>query len=351
MNWYKFSLMPFIAATIVLGCGRYTIDIHKRKAEAPSREQITEPSKLLLDIRALQTPNDYLKHLNELRSAGAGTFFKLYKVKGRSYMREGLRYFRDSVLNQAVPETIKQELFTADCSEIELNKAFDIGGYGDIRQLLDTAFLVTLRKNQTADFDPSMPEKMDELYQLVFFELGINMKGHSSYEKSAIGSKMSSEVNWRVVHEVGDPEEQEARDNLETQFRFSRTEKSGISDSFEIEARVLKAKAEGLEGVPEPALALEYQILNETSGAISQSLTLTQGQRRVDGIWQNKTLSRRLVFATASARSRAWTLNEYQRFGLAGELRRRLTRDKDNLDLCRVESWGEESSAWVGKTH
>ncbi len=330
----------FISGLSALGCSKLEVNVGKKsKSDQTSASASQDSSKMYLTWNSME---DNLGYLDQLKSEGADALIKLYHNDGRNRVRTGFRHFRDAVVREATYNDGQSSLFPkisqGSCAHLEKQDLLALEGYGDIRELLGTAFLARLKVEDAPSFHAGLPEKLDEVTRLAFFEFGIGLDGVSSYQIGQNSISTRSEVNWKVIHEQSDLSSLEAGDMVGVRFSFARSQRIDGKQSFELSALAGPQVYEKKESGPLPAMALSYTSLGQ-----QQSLILVKGLRLHDGSWHSVSVSRRITLVQRLANGDILDLTEINRYGLGNETTQSYTIKIGASQICVDGDHGGES--------
>ncbi len=338
-------VLSLTAGFQLLACSRIEVNIKSKK---PSEEAIA-PRHSLAELPFQDTKNlldGYLNHLDELKKYGVSALLKLYHEDGRNRTRSGFRHFRDAVTAESLREESTSpwaKLQPGDCMDMPKTDIFELGAYGDLRSIIDLAFLQRLKVTDAAAFNPELPGQLSAITKLAFFEFGINIDGQSIFEETADVTTMGTDVEWKVIHEKGEPDAWQAADELGVKFNFTRKESPQGGRFFALNASV-GSNSDPHEGVPvdqsqmiaelrsRPAMSLAYQ--GRIDG--SQHLFLKKGLRFLNDTWDDIKVSRRISLLQNLESGQIITVIETRQFNLPGENSRSFEIDLVKDKICAI---------------
>jgi hypothetical protein len=261
------------------------------------------PSAASIDVEEIKNWNtieDFLQHLDEIKTLGRDALLKRYHQNGRQDLRLVFRRFRDAVTAQAeregsAPLPYLSELEAGACVPLETQDIFGLDAYGDLKSLLETTFLSRIQPSESLP-TPGVPGEMDTITKLGFFELGIAMDGDAFYDDAPLLKRQGADLRWKVIHEQGEPEAWEDQDARGVQFRFLRSEDARAT-LFTLNARTGVQVYEGEAVGSLPGLAIHFEKTLTPEGASTQTMLMQTGWQNAEAQWQRLQLSRRLVIA------------------------------------------------------
>lgn len=325
----------------LLGCSRFEFTVGKKKSKSSS-EMSSDAMPQAHLYSTWNSMEDYASHLDELKKDGADALLKIYREDGRHRIRLGFRRFRDAIIRDATHDdstTLSpwSHIEAGSCKNIDKTDLFDLGGYGDLRSLIDTSFLGKLSLDHASAFNPQLPQQLDEVTKLAFFEFGINLEGQSSYVQKPLYSLMQTAVDWQVIHEQQEESSWITADEQKVRFTFKRQVNANGDQILEIGALVSSNLVECSAEERLPAMTLRY--VKRVSG--SQHLFLKKGFRSIDGSWLEVKVSRRISILQDIKQGELLTLIDTQRFDLPGESSRSFSVSIKDLEICSVKRHGD----------
>lgn len=293
--------IPVCATLLLIACHPIVVRVGKRTQGMGAETQLPSAARIdLEEVKNWNTIEDFLQHLDDIKKLGRDALLKRYQKDGRLELRQVFRRFREAVASQAeregtVPLPSLSELEAGACVPLKTQDILGLDAYGDLKSLLETAFLSRMQPNEALP-EPGVPGGMDAITKLGFFELGIAMDGDAFYEESPRLQRQGADLRWKVIHEQGEPEAWAEEDARGVQFRFLRTEE-GSSTHFTLSARVGVQVYEGDARGALPGLWIDFEKTLTPEGASMQTMLMQTGWQDAEGRWQILQLSRRLVIA------------------------------------------------------
>jgi hypothetical protein len=328
-----------MGVTLLLSaCHPIVVRVGKRTQDMEAEP--LHPSAAPADINQMKTWNtveDFLQHLDEIKQLGRDALLKRYHEDGRQQIRLVFRRFRDAVQekagrNAAAPLPYMSELEAGTCVPISTQDIFGLEAYGDLRTLLETAFLSRIQPSETLP-DPGVPGGMDAITKLGFFELGIAMDGESFYEEAPPVERQGTDLRWKVIHEKNEPEAWTNQDERGVQFRFLRTHQTGRTH-FTLDAQVGALVFEQEARGSLPGLWLDFEKVIPSQGASSQTMLLQTGWRHSNGTWESLQLSRRIEITQDIAQGRILHVLASEHWQKPEAIHKRFRLDLEERRLC-----------------
>jgi hypothetical protein len=288
-------------------------------------------------VKNWNTVEDFLLHLDEIKTLGRDALLKRYHQDGRQQIRRVFRRFRDAVEAQAGRDGIAPLPYIGDlkagtCVPISAHDIFGLEAYGDLRALLETAFLSRIQPSEALP-NPEVPGDMDAITKLGFFELGIAMDGQSFFEDLPPLERQGSDLRWKVIHEQNEPEDWAGLDERGVQFRFLRTQHNEITH-FSLAAQVGTLVFEQEARGSLPGLWLDFEKIVEAQGANSQIMLMQTGWRDANGQWQKLHLSRRIEIKQDIAQGHILHVLASEHWQKPEAIHKRFRIDLDARNLC-----------------
>ncbi len=330
--------IPICVALLLNACHPITVRVGKRTQGMEAEPSLPQTSSANIEqMKNWNTVEDFLLHLDEIKQLGRDALLKRYHEDGRQQIRGVFRRFRDAVEAQAgrdglAPLPYVGDLEAGTCVPISSHDILGLEAYGDLRTLLETAFLSRIQPSESLP-EPGVPGGMDAITKLGFFELGIAMDGQSFYEELPIMERQGTDLRWKVIHEQNEPEDWVQRDERGVQFRFLRTKDKEYTQ-FTLEAKVGSMVYEQEVSGSLPGLWIDFEKKVESFGSSSQTMLMQTGWRQPDGRWQTLQLSRRIEIKQDIALGHILHLLASEHWQKPEAIHKRFRLDLDARQVC-----------------
>lgn len=329
---------PLCVTLLLSACHPIVVRVGKRTQGMEAETQLPSAASIdLEEIKNWNTIEDFLQHLDDIKTLGRDALLKRYHQNGRQDLRLVFRRFRDAVTAQAeregsVPLPYLSELEAGACVPLETQDIFGLDAYGDLKALLETSFLSRIQPSESLP-TPGVPGDMDTITKLGFFELGIAMDGDAFYEETSFLKKQGADLRWKVIHEQGEPEAWADQDARGVQFRFLRSEDER-GTLFTLNARAGMQVYEGEAFGSLPGLAIHFEKTLTPEGASTQTMLMQTGWLNADAQWQQLQLSRRLVIAQDLAQGHILHVTVSENWQKPEALTKKFRLDLEARRLC-----------------
>ncbi|WP_141732700.1 hypothetical protein [Oligoflexus tunisiensis] len=289
-------------------------------------------------LQTWNTVEDFLQHLDDIKTLGRDALLKRYHEDGRQQIRAVFRRFRDAVAAAAQRDGTPTSPYLSDlkagtCVPISTQDIFGLEAFGDLRVLLETVFLSRIQPTEALP-EPEIPGDMDAITKLGFFELGIEMDGQSFYEEADLKERQGSDLRWKVIHEQSEPEDWFHLDQRGVQFHFLRTRDNPGDTRFSLDARVGEQVYEEDVNTTLPGLLLDYQKILESTGTSLQTLQMQTGWRDPDGRWRKLQISRQLIISQDIAQGHILHMTATEHWQKPEAIQKKFRLDLEAKRLC-----------------
>lgn len=329
------AILAFVSFQL-FACKPLEVTVGKKSNPAASDTASSQDGQGL-QLTSWNSMEDNLAYLDQLKQEGADALFKLYQDGGRHKIRMGFRHFRDAIVRDAKTadgdKSIFPKLEGGVCVALQKKDLLALDAYGDMRLVLGVAFLSRLERGDAPQFHARLPEQLDDLTQLAFFEFGIGIEGTSRYQEKDDWTLARSDVFWKVIHEQQDAESLKASDETGVRFGFARSKWDDGSQSFELSALAGPKVYENTATEALPAMSLKYESRPYSHGKV-QALIFKKGLQDLTGKWQSVHVSRRIALVQKHSEGDILELSETNGYGLANETKQKFIIRLGTQEIC-----------------
>ena len=329
-----FSILVPLSFLVFSSCKSLRLRVGSQNSQDQNLSQIAEESGAANLYQSWNSMQENMERLEELKKVGAEAFLRRYHEEGRRTLRQTMRQFRDAISRNAdsrhsVGHGSLGKLKPGQCLILKTpDDLFCMHEYGDIRPLLQTAVLSKLEASDAPLMNSRLPESIDQVTKLVFFELGIKLDGSSRFHKKEALETINSNIRWQVIHEKGESESLKALDANAVLLSFDHQKRPGGEQSLELEALVGKEILDGSAKGVRNFMRLSYQQSEKI-----KILEIQNGKKDKDDK-ENLVFNRRLVLAPKAEQSRKLRFTDTLDFDSKKASVKTYTIDLDQLSIC-----------------
>jgi hypothetical protein len=329
-------VIPSVLLLSSFGCRSLNVKVGKSPATSESSDSVNARSSAKSIYQSWNSMEDNVERLQELKNQGAQAFLDRYRQEGRALLRSNFRLFRDSVSRSAREQRYYSLSFFGDlnpgqCKVLKgTQDVFDMQDYGDLRPILQTAVLAKLDPKEAGSLHPTLPDSMDTLTKLIFFELGLKINGASRYAKADGKDFLSSDIGLQVIHEQDEPEAWQVKDEKSLRLTFSNQKASGDDQTLRFEAQVGEGVFENKPIGPREFLRFYF-----SQAGAKQSLELKNGLM-TEGNVEELVYSRRIALRSSDKNRDQLILTDTIRFLMSNSKTRSFSIDKAKGEICAL---------------
>ncbi len=329
-------VIPSVLLVSFFGCRSLNVHVGKSASASEANDSADARSSANSLYQSWNSMEDNIERLQELKNLGAQAFLERYKQEGRALLRSNFRLFRDSVSRNArVEHNYGLSFFGAlnpgQCKVLKgTQDVFDMQDYGDLRPILQTAVLAKLDPKEAGNLHPTLPDSMDTVTKLIFFELGLKIDGASHYAEADGKDFLSSDIGMKVIHEQDEPEAWQAKDEKSLRMTFSNQKAGGDDQTLRFEAQVGQGVYEN-----KPIGPREFLRFHFSQAGANQSLELQNGLM-TEGHGEDLVYSRRIALRSSDKSRDQLILTDTIRFLMSNSKTRSYSIDKAKGEICAL---------------
>lgn len=179
----KLALIGFAATS----CGNITVQV-KKDSKASTLQGSTDSKAAPTDNFSLAKPADFLKNIDDLRSTAADIIVK--KLASADYVgkfRSGVRNYRKFLIAHARKQVTLGDSFYSDSSKQCRDGGLNLNIDNDnevLGLILETAIIAKIGETNVGKLNAGLTKEMQALSQFITMELGVDIQGESSADKS-----------------------------------------------------------------------------------------------------------------------------------------------------------------------
>ncbi len=175
----RLTLIGFAATS----CGKITVQVKKDAKNSTLQDASAKPAEAT-DNFSLANPEDFLKHIDDLRTTAAEIIIK--KLASQDYVgkfRSGVRNYRKFLIAHARKQVTLGDSFysdtTKECRDGGLNLNIDKDNE-ILGLILETAIIAKIGETNVGKLNSGLTKEMQALSQFITMELGLDIQGTST---------------------------------------------------------------------------------------------------------------------------------------------------------------------------
>lgn len=197
----------FIAKLALIGlaatsCGKLTVQVKKDAKNSSLQGSTANSTTAGKDSFSLANPQDFLKHIDDLRTTAAEIIVK--QLASSDYVgkfRAGVRNYRKFLISHARKQVTLGDSFYSDPSKEcrEGGLSLNIDNDNEVLGLiLETAIIAKIGETNVGKLNAGLSTEMQALSQFITMELGLDIQGTSSVSKVNDMDVTSGEVTLKL---------------------------------------------------------------------------------------------------------------------------------------------------------
>ena len=206
----KLTLIGFAATS----CGKITVQVNK-DSKASTLQSSSDSKAAASDNFSLANPADFLKHIDDLRSTAADIIVK--QLASSDYVgkfRSGVRNYRKFLISHARKQVTLGDSFYADSSKQCRDGGLNLNIDSDnevLGLILETAIIAKIGETNVGKLNAGLTKEMQALSQFITMELGVDIQGVSSADKSGDTDITTGKVTIKLKPIAGEAIDDDAK--------------------------------------------------------------------------------------------------------------------------------------------